>query len=116
MAALALPATDSTSPGFARAGKMGAPESPNWHLRNEGGSGNLGAQGAYLDVREGSAAPDTWRRFRQKRGVFLELVHSRESRGFIYGEWGGARLLWLAQNCVRSHFPERAGFLTPSPE
>lgn len=82
MAALALLATDSTSPGFARAGKMGAPESPNWHLRNEGGSGNQGAQGACLDVREGSAPSDAWRRFRQKRGVLLALVRSSVEDSF----------------------------------
>lgn len=54
MAALELPATDSTSPGFAGAGKMGVPESPKGHLRSEGGSGNHRTKDAYLEAKEGS--------------------------------------------------------------
>ena len=33
---------------------MGVQESPKWHLRNEGGSGNRGVWDAYLKAKEGS--------------------------------------------------------------
>lgn len=99
MAAPELPATDSTAPGFAGTGKMGVPESPKWHLRSEGGSGNHRAPDAYLEAKEGSR-PLTLGDDSDRR---CSPGNSTQSRGFLFArEAPGAGMtpVLQAQNSV----------------